>query len=77
VQVEDADIAGVFDGTLTATGSLIIRATGRVLGVARSRRLSVEDGGQLTGRMEMITEAPSSPAMAVAPPVRVVESSES
>jgi hypothetical protein len=47
------------------------------LGVARSRRLSVEDGGQLTGRMEMITEAPSSPAMAVAPPVRVVESSES
>lgn len=76
-QVEDADIAGVFDGTLNATGSLIIRATGRVLGVARSRRLSVEDGGQLTGRMEMITEAPSSPAMAVAPPVRVVETSES
>lgn len=76
-QVEDADIAGVFDGTLNATGSLIIRATGRVLGVARSRRLSVEDGGQLTGRMEMISEAPSSPAMAVAPSVRVVETSES
>jgi cytoskeletal protein CcmA (bactofilin family) len=77
VQVEDADIAGVFDGTLTATGSLIIRATGRVLGVARSRRLSVEDGGQLTGRMEMITEASASPSMPVAPPVRVVESSDS
>ncbi|MCA3420395.1 MAG: polymer-forming cytoskeletal protein [Roseomonas sp.] len=77
VQVEDADIAGVFDGTLTATGSLIIRATGLVLGVARSRRLSVEDGGQLTGRMEMITEAPASAPMSVAPPVRVVESSES
>lgn len=77
VQVEDADIAGVFDGTLTATGSLIIRATGRVLGVARSRRLSVEDGGQLTGRMEMITEAPASAPLSVAPPVRVVEPSES
>jgi cytoskeletal protein CcmA (bactofilin family) len=77
VQVEDADIAGVFDGTLTASGSLTIRATGRVLGVARSRRLSVEDGGQLTGRMEMITEAAASPAMPVAPPVRVVDSSES
>ena len=77
VQVEDADIAGVFDGTLTATGSLTIRATGRVLGVARSRRLSVEDGGQLTGRMEMITEASASSPMAVAPPVRVVESSDS
>lgn len=77
VQVEDADIAGVFDGTLTATGSLIIRATGRVLGVARARRLSVEDGGQLTGRMEMLTEAAASPSMPVAPPVRVVESSDS
>ena len=77
VQVEDADIAGVFDGTLTATGSLIIRATGRVLGVARARRLSVEDGGQLTGRMEMISETSASPSMPVAPPVRVVESSDS
>jgi cytoskeletal protein CcmA (bactofilin family) len=77
VQVEDADIAGVFDGTLTATGSLIIRATGRVVGVARSRRLSVEDGGQLTGRMEMLTEAAASPSMPVAPPMRVVESSDS
>jgi len=77
VHVEDADIAGVFDGTLTATGNLIIRATGRVLGVARSRRLSVEDGGQLTGRMEMITDAPASSPMAVAAPVRVVGSSDS
>ncbi|MBR0674541.1 polymer-forming cytoskeletal protein [Roseomonas soli] len=59
VQVEDAEIAGVFDGTLTANGSLTIRATGRVIGTARSRRLSVEDGGQLSGKMEMITEAPS------------------
>jgi cytoskeletal protein CcmA (bactofilin family) len=65
VQVEDAEIAGVFDGTLTANGSLTIRATGRVLGVARSRRLSVEDGGQLSGKMEMITgDAP----VAAAPP---------
>ena len=77
VQVEDADIAGVFDGTLIASGSLTIRATGRVLGVARARRLSVEDGGQLTGRMEMITDAPAGSQMAVAPPVRVVESSDS
>ena len=62
VQVEDAEIAGVFDGTLTATGSLTIRATGRVIGTARSRRLSVEDGGQLSGKMEMITESPSAAA---------------
>jgi cytoskeletal protein CcmA (bactofilin family) len=76
VQVEDADIAGVFDGTLTANGSLIIRSTGRVLGVARCRRLSVEDGGQLSGKMEMITDAPSSAPMAVAPPARSNEASD-
>ncbi len=56
VEVEDAEIAGTIDGTLTARNSLIIRATGRVLGTARCRRLQVEDGGQITGRMEMITE---------------------
>lgn len=57
VEVEDAEIAGTIDGTLTARGNLSIRATGRVLGTARCRRLQVEDGGQITGRMEMLTEA--------------------
>jgi len=56
VQVEDAEIAGLFDGTITVRGSLTIRATGKVNGVARYRRLSVEEGGQVSGRMEMLTE---------------------
>ena len=56
VEVEDAEIAGTIDGTLTAKGGLIVRATGKVLGTARCRRLQVEDGGQITGRIEMITE---------------------
>ena len=57
VEVEDAEVAGTIDGTLTARGNLVVRSTGRVLGTARCRRLQVEDGGQITGRMEMITEA--------------------
>jgi cytoskeletal protein CcmA (bactofilin family) len=56
VEVEDAEIAGTIDGTLTARGSLVVRASGRVLGTARCRRLQVEDGGQITGRIEMITD---------------------
>ena len=56
VEVEDAEIAGTINGTLTARGSLTIRATGRVLGTARCRRLQVEDGGQISGQMEMLTE---------------------
>jgi cytoskeletal protein CcmA (bactofilin family) len=63
VQVEDAEIAGTFDGTLTARGQLVIRGTGRVIGVARCRRLMVEEGGQLSGKMEMlgdgVTPAPA------------------
>jgi cytoskeletal protein CcmA (bactofilin family) len=56
VEVEDAEIGGTVDGTLTARGSLVLRATGKLLGTARCRRLQVEDGGQITGRIEMILE---------------------
>ena len=56
IEVEDSEVAGTIDGTLTTRGSLIIRSTGRVLGTARCRRLQVEDGGQITGRIEMITD---------------------
>ncbi len=70
VEVEDAEIAGTIDGTLTARGSLVIRSTGKVLGTARCRRLQVEDGGQITGRIEMITDQPHSDL----PPRQTVES---
>jgi cytoskeletal protein CcmA (bactofilin family) len=56
VEVEDAEIAGTMDGTVTARGSLIVRATGRLLGTARCRRLQVEDGGQISAQMEMLTD---------------------
>jgi len=56
VEVDEAEVAGTIDGTLTARNALIVRGTGRVLGTARCRRLQVEDGGQITGRIEMLTE---------------------
>lgn len=58
VDVEEAEVAGTIDGTVTARVSLIVRSSGRVLGTARCRRLQVEDGGQITGTIEMITDAP-------------------
>lgn len=61
-EVDEAEIAGTIDGTLTARGSLMVRGTGRVLGTARCRRLQVEDGGQITGRMEMIAADSQPPA---------------
>jgi len=65
VEVDEAEVAGTIDGTLTARNALIIRASGRVLGTARCRRLQVEDGGQITGRIEMLGDT------VVAPPVHV------
>ncbi|MGA9869054.1 MAG: polymer-forming cytoskeletal protein [Acetobacteraceae bacterium] len=71
VEVEDAEVAGTFNGTLTARGNLIIRASGRVLGQARCRRLQVEDGGQLSGQMEMLTDDKKSDL-----PVRATENAD-
>ncbi len=56
IEVEDAEVAGTIDGTCTARGTLIVRATGRLIGTARCRRLQVEDGGQITGHMEMLSD---------------------
>jgi len=70
VQVEDAEIAGTFDGTLTARGALVIRGTGRILGVARCRRLMVEEGGQISGKMEMLGD-PQATATPMPRPVAV------
>jgi len=67
IEVEEAEVAGTIDGTLTARGSLVVRATGRVLGTARCRRLQVEDGGQITGRIEMISETAAVPVAAPRP----------
>ncbi len=67
VEVDEAEVAGTIDGTLTARNALIIRASGRVLGTARCRRLQVEDGGQITGRIEMLGDsAPPPPPVPVA-----------
>lgn len=71
VEVEDAEVAGTIDGTLTARGTLIVRSTGKLLGKARYRRLQVEEGGQIAGSIEMINEPPrpGGPATPVPAPV--------
>lgn len=56
VEVEEAEIAGTIDGTLTVRSNLIVRTTGKVLGKANYRRLQVEDGGQITGELKMTSE---------------------
>ena len=74
VEVEEAEVAGTIDGTLTARGNLMVRATGKVLGTARCRRLQVEDGGQITGRIEMLNDGASPAAFTpLSAPTKVEE----
>ena len=63
IEVEEAEIAGTIDGVITARTSLIVRASGSVMGRARCRRLQVEDGGQLTGQIEMLKDGATAPAL--------------
>ncbi|MCU0985962.1 MAG: polymer-forming cytoskeletal protein [Acetobacteraceae bacterium] len=65
-EIEEADISGAFDGAITANSRLVIRATGRVSGTIRCARLMIEEGAQVSGRIEMIA-ASAPPAQAPVP----------
>lgn len=66
--VEEATIAGQFEGRLTVMGRLIIKGTGRVKGTVRYGSLIVEQGGQLSGTVEL-AEAEAHQAAAPIPPL--------
>lgn len=58
-EVETAEIAGSFDGTLTARRELVIRAGGKVSGTIRYARVTIESGGEISGDVAVGTEAPA------------------
>ncbi|MGD9510261.1 MAG: polymer-forming cytoskeletal protein [Geminicoccaceae bacterium] len=53
-EVDDAEIAGVYEGSLTVRKRLLIRATGRVSGTVRYGELEIERGGRLAGTVERL-----------------------
>ena len=56
-EVERADIAGTFEGTLTVRGRLSIKASGRVSGRVRYARINIEAGGEIAGEVAVDAEA--------------------
>jgi cytoskeletal protein CcmA (bactofilin family) len=73
--VDTAEIRGRFDGELTVRKQLVIRATGHVSGKIRYGKLSIEEGGELSGDIGAIGPVAVSPdnraalvARASAPP---------
>jgi len=53
VEIENADIAGRFDGTLIVHGRLTVRATGRISGMIKYGELEISAGGQIIGELQV------------------------
>jgi cytoskeletal protein CcmA (bactofilin family) len=54
VEIENADIAGRFDGQLIVHGRLTVRSTGRISGMVKYGELEVNAGGQIIGELQVM-----------------------
>ena len=52
--IEEAEIRGRFEGTLTVRKRLLIRSTGKVIGTVRYAQIEIEAGGQLAGDIQVL-----------------------
>lgn len=57
VTVDTAEVAGSFDGNLTVRDRLLVRSTGRISGTVRYGALEVENGGRLSGSLELLDDS--------------------
>lgn len=55
VGIDVAEIHGRFEGELTARKQLIIHATGRVSGTIRYGKLTIEEGGEISGTVSTLS----------------------
>lgn len=56
-EIEEADIAGRFEGELIVKGTVTVRSTGLITGTLSYGRLAVENGGQLVGSVSPLDGA--------------------
>jgi cytoskeletal protein CcmA (bactofilin family) len=69
--IDVAEITGEFTGELTARTRLIVHGTGRVSGTIRYGKLVVEEGGELSGDIQRISERDGQAKPAAAGDVRL------
>lgn len=71
--IEEAEIRGRFEGTLTVRKRLLIRSTGKVVGTVRYAQIEIEAGGQLAGDVQVLAanESATSGASASQPAAAV------
>jgi len=70
--IDDAEIRGRFEGTLTVRRRLLIRASGKVVGTVRYGQIEIECGGQISGDIQAqpMTDMADAPSKADAPTPR-------
>ena len=56
VEIEDAEIAGRFEGELTVTGQLTVRAGGKIVGNVHYGSIEVEAGASIQGGMQAMEQ---------------------
>lgn len=61
VHTQDAVVAGRVEGSITAESRVELQTTARVEGDIRSRRVKLEEGGLVQGRLEMGREEDAAP----------------
>lgn len=54
VEVKTAEVTGTFDGVLVAHDVVVVRAGAMIIGAVRCRRLQIDAGGLVSGRIEML-----------------------
>jgi cytoskeletal protein CcmA (bactofilin family) len=52
--IDEAEIRGRFEGTLTARKRLVVRATGKIVAKVSYAEIEIEAGGQLSGEIQML-----------------------
>ncbi|HYC49230.1 MAG TPA: polymer-forming cytoskeletal protein [Burkholderiales bacterium] len=67
VGIDVAEIHGRFEGELTARKQLVIYSTGRVSGTIRYGKIRIEEGGELSGQISTLSNAPAAAAAAAQP----------
>lgn len=64
VSIDVAEIRGTFEGELTARKQLVIYSTGRVSGEIRYGKIRIEEGGEISGEISTLVNAPEVTATA-------------
>jgi cytoskeletal protein CcmA (bactofilin family) len=69
--IDVAEITGEFTGELTARTRLVVHSTGRVSGTIRYGKLVVEEGGELSGDIQRLSDRDDKARSGAAPDVKL------